>query len=178
MVLDGIMARQIHLLDKDEPGPSQFVGLAVLIALVSIISCFVVDGLMGILWKPGDDSKFVVLMLCRALLEDSTSIYAVSRVGGIEAIGIAEVSLVFSLIVFFILSLGMLYVLSMEISDMKGSEFCFALFAGLLMCSVPIANCAVGISCWYGVAAMPTGVYVIELLAGIGLLIFSVANGN
>ena len=70
----------------------------------------------------------------------------------------------------------MLYVLIVNISDMEGSEFCFALFAGLLMCSVPIANCAVGISCWYGVAAMPTGVYVIELLAGIGLGIFSLVS--
>lgn len=94
LIFDGITARKIHMLEHPVEG-EDYLGLAILLGLMSIISFLGVDIILGI-YAPSQNGalssgyswlggllKWSQLQLCRCMIEDATTIYAVSRVGGV-----------------------------------------------------------------------------------------------
>lgn len=181
LILDMVLANKINTLDSGRH--NQYLGLAALLGIGAIASNFVIDGWMGVMqeWEPGKErwNKHLKLMLCRACFEDATTIYAISRVGGIgedqeaDFVKAAQVSLIFSVIAFSFISLFLLLEIIRNIPawyhGYNGLEFALWGIAGLFLTSLPILNVVIGIKCWFGVNSMPTGIYVIEILTGVVL---------
>lgn len=234
MVFDCILARQIDL--------AGFSGLSALVALSAVFSSFVLDGWLGCCLK--DNTP--VVMAARLLIEDGTSIYAISRAGGIAVLPIAEVSLVFSVISFSILFLLMCAAFVPQLvggcsvclgpwckssktpetttkasgdparlengdgfgfpesstnhdepsnkensnentetdhsaGTSKRNNVCegcqdstMQILLFLTIFAVPVLNLVFGIGCWFDFIGMPTGIYVVQMLAGL-CAVFSMA---
>lgn len=162
LILDGITARKIHMLEHPVEG-EDYLGLAILLGLMSIISFLGVDIILGI-YAPSQNGaltsgyswlsgllKWSQLQLCRCMIEDATTIYAVSRVGGVGEFneGIEpQISLGFSLfqmgiclLIFVLMTLAALmdcsFVAQSE-RDKAREELCALLVGLLVIMAMPI----------------------------------------